>query len=62
MLLDLHTDFSIINICLTDQTDKAVNDQVEHPTQAEEDRDIRVEKKKIVEKKNSSAQQGHKEE
>ena len=59
----------MVNICLTDQTDKAVNDKAEHPTQAEEDGDIRVgEKKKIYiyiysrKKKSSSAQQGHKEE
>lgn len=30
-----------INIWLTGQTDKAVNDKVEHPTQAEGDRDVR---------------------
>ena len=58
----------MVNICLTDQTDKAVNDKAEHPTQAEEDGDIRVgEKKKNIyiysrKKKSSSAQQGHKEE
>ena len=41
--------YLIINICLTDQTDKAVNDKAEHPTQAEEDGDIRVgEKKKNI--------------